>query len=56
MSEVDRLSQSGLYPALPIADRKDDKGHSGKPSPQQPFAKADPKAADHSDPALAGAQ
>jgi hypothetical protein len=28
MSEVDRLSNSGLYPALPIADRrssKDDK-------------------------------
>ncbi len=51
MSEVDRLSQSGLYPALPIADRKNDKGHSGKPPPQLPLAKADPKAADHSDPA-----
>ena len=51
MSEVDRLSQSGLYPALPIADRKDDKGHSGKPPRQQPLDRADPKAAEHSDPA-----
>jgi hypothetical protein len=25
MSEVDRLSNSGLYPALPIADRKRDR-------------------------------
>jgi hypothetical protein len=51
MSEVDRLSQSGLYPALPIADRKDDKGHSGKSPRQQPLDRADPQAADHSDPA-----
>jgi hypothetical protein len=51
MSEVDRLSQSGLYPALPIADRPNDNGHPGKPPRQQPLAKADPEAADHADPA-----
>jgi len=32
MSEVDRLSNSGLYPALPIADNKRDReGSAGKP-------------------------
>jgi hypothetical protein len=41
MSEVDRLSNSGLYPALPIADRQNDKGHSGKPPPPPPAAKSD---------------
>jgi hypothetical protein len=44
MSEVDRLSNSGLYPALPIADRQNDKGHSGKQPPLPPAAKSDPKA------------
>jgi hypothetical protein len=44
MSEVDRLSNSGLYPALPIGDkrprdgsggaRRDDKQPPGKPTPQ----------------------
>jgi hypothetical protein len=45
MSEVDRLSNSGLYPALPIADkrssrdgsaapRRDDKPAGDKPAPQ----------------------
>ena len=41
MSEVDRLSNSGLYPALPIADkrsRKDDS--SGQPPPEKPAAPA----------------
>jgi hypothetical protein len=33
MSEVDRLSNSGLYPALPIADKKDDRGASNGRSP-----------------------
>jgi hypothetical protein len=51
MSEIDRLSQSGLYPALPVADRQNDKGHPGKPPPQQPPAGADPKAANDADPA-----
>jgi hypothetical protein len=49
MSEVDRLSNSGLYPALPIADKrgsKEDPGRGsrdGKPPPDKPAAKnADP--------------
>jgi hypothetical protein len=29
MAEVDRLSNSGLYPALPIADRRSRKDGSG---------------------------
>jgi len=33
MSEVDRLSNSGLYPALPIADKRSRKdGSAGQPS------------------------
>lgn len=31
MSEVDRLSNSGLYPALPIADKRSRKDESGQP-------------------------
>jgi hypothetical protein len=50
MSEVDRLSNSGLYPALPIADRQNDKGHSGKHPPQPPAAKSDPQVAEKSNP------
>jgi hypothetical protein len=47
MSEVDRLSHSGLYPALPIADqRRDQDGSARKPPPQpragEPEAPADP--------------
>ncbi|NNM61967.1 MAG: hypothetical protein HKM03_07335 [Steroidobacteraceae bacterium] len=35
MSEVDRLSNSGLYPALPIADRRQRRdGQTGTP-PQE---------------------
>jgi hypothetical protein len=37
MSEVDRLSNSGLYPALPIADRrgsKDEEQRSRDPRPK----------------------
>jgi len=33
MSEVDRMSNSGLYPALPIADRRSSRD--GKESRQQ---------------------
>jgi len=43
MAEVDRLSNSGLYPALPIADRRSRKDGSGgqqppaaSPLPQKP--------------------
>jgi hypothetical protein len=32
MSEVDRLSNSGLYPALPIADKRSRKDGSGQPA------------------------
>jgi hypothetical protein len=31
MSEVDKLSNSGLYPALPISDKRKDRGPPGKP-------------------------
>jgi hypothetical protein len=46
MSEVDRLSNSGLYPALPIADRrssKDDKERQQRPGvgPGKPAISAD---------------
>jgi hypothetical protein len=45
MSEIDRLSNSGLYPALPIADQHRNKGESsGKPPPGPRAAKSDPKA------------
>jgi hypothetical protein len=45
MSEVDRLSNSGLYPALPIADRrssKDDKDRRQRSdeAPDKPPAKS----------------
>jgi hypothetical protein len=37
MSEVDRLSNSGLYPALPIADKRSRKdGPAGQPPERQP--------------------
>jgi hypothetical protein len=45
MSEVDRLSNSGLFPALPIADRrtskdeKDRREHPG-PGPNTPASKS----------------
>ena len=48
MSEVDRLSNSGLYPALPIADKRSSRNGSqtpgrderqpGKPSADSPAA------------------
>jgi hypothetical protein len=50
MSEVDRLSNSGLYPALPIADRRGGKdGAAGKP-PDPRGDKAEPQASDRADP------
>jgi hypothetical protein len=40
MSEVDRLSNSGLYPALPITDRRSSKdkerGQRSEPPPEPP--------------------
>jgi hypothetical protein len=56
MSEVDRLSNSGLYPALPIADKRSRKdGSAGQPSTdKRPNDKAPgngaPPAADAADP------
>jgi hypothetical protein len=48
MSEVDRLSNSGLYPALPIADRQRNKdGGAGNPMPDPRADKSDTNAADH---------
>ena len=53
MSEVDRLSNSGLYPMLPIADRRKSNGSKGDPdkkprdqarAPDQPADDADPAA------------
>ena len=46
MSEVDRLSNSGLYPALPIADKRPSRDGSGGPprGDQHPPAKPAPQA------------
>jgi hypothetical protein len=42
MSEVDRLSNSGLYPALPIADKKRDQDEpAGKPPPDPRAGKSE---------------
>jgi hypothetical protein len=47
MSEVDRLSNSGLYPALPIADRQSGKESTDRrPLPQQHKDAPPPGAAD----------
>jgi hypothetical protein len=44
MSEVDRLSNSGLYPALPIADKRpsrdESRGASRKHRPDKPAPSA----------------
>ena len=44
MSEVDRLSNSGLFPALPIADRRSSKDD--REGRQRPDARPDKPAAD----------
>jgi hypothetical protein len=45
MSEIDRLSNSGLYPALPIADKRGSGGGGdGQPRPR-PAPAAAPEAA-----------
>jgi len=43
MSEVDRLSNSGLYPALPIADRKRDREGSAGTPPDPRAKNSEPK-------------
>jgi hypothetical protein len=50
MSEVDRLSNSGLYPALPIADKRRGKDESGKPPSDPRPNKPTPQAGDRPDP------
>ncbi len=43
MSEVDRLSNSGLYPALPIADKRPSRDGSGAaPGGNKPAPDKDP--------------
>ena len=51
MSEVDRLSNSGLYPALPIADKRPSRdGSRGPPrDDKQPQTKPAPQAGDSTD-------
>ena len=53
MSDVDRLSNSGLYPALPIADRRPSRDGSGRPprGDKQPPDKPAPQAGKSADPA-----
>jgi hypothetical protein len=53
MSEVDRLSNSGLYPALPIADKRPSRDGSGSPprGDKQAPDKPAPQAAETTDPA-----
>jgi hypothetical protein len=48
MSEVDRLSNSGLYPALPIADKRGRNGSAGQNSPDKQPDKPAPKAGESS--------
>jgi hypothetical protein len=53
MSEVDRLSNSGLYPALPIADKRPSRDGSGSPprGDKQAPDKPSPRTAETTDPA-----
>jgi hypothetical protein len=52
MSEVDRLSNSGLYPALPIADKRPSRDGSGDPrGDKRPPDKPAPQAGNSADPA-----
>ena len=53
MSEVDRLSNSGLYPALPIADKRPSREGSGGPprGDHHPPDKPAPAAGNAADPA-----
>jgi hypothetical protein len=50
MSEVDRLSNSGLYPMLPIADKRPSRDGPGDPRGGKPDKPA-PQAGDAADPA-----
>jgi hypothetical protein len=51
MSEVDRLSNSGLYPALPIADRRPSRdGSGGAPRGDKQPPDKEPSQANSTDP------
>jgi len=50
MSEVNRLSNSGLYPALPISDKRKDSGSPGQPPPGGRDQAPDPKGGADTDP------
>jgi hypothetical protein len=50
MSEVDRLSNSGLYPALPIADKRNRKDGSNQQPPADKRPSATPGAGESQDP------
>jgi hypothetical protein len=51
MSEVDRLSNSGLYPALPIADKRSRKdGGAGQPPAAPRSGNPVPKTPEAEDP------
>jgi hypothetical protein len=49
MSEVDRLSNSGLYPALPIADKRSRKDGSNQQPPPDKRPSATPNAGEPQD-------
>ncbi len=49
MSEVDRLSNSGLYPALPIADKKSRRDGSSQQPPPDKRPSATPSAGESPD-------
>jgi hypothetical protein len=42
MSEIDRLSHSGLYPALPVSDQRSKGGSSGRQPPKSGDGDAKP--------------
>ncbi|MGD0493279.1 MAG: hypothetical protein ABSC32_17215 [Steroidobacteraceae bacterium] len=49
MSEVDRLSNSGVYPALPIADKRSRKDGSNQQPPADKRPSATPTVAESPD-------
>ena len=49
MSEVDRVSNSGLYPALPIADKRSRKDGSNQQPPPDKRPSATPNAGEPKD-------
>lgn len=54
MSEVDRLSNSGLYPALPVGDRRSSRDGAGEAprGGKQPLDKSTPQSGNDPDSAI----